>query len=166
VGQVEDTVGAGVYVSMDRVVRRNAAGEFVIVHEGKGQASVRRVKIDEGAAAMFRRRVVGKSLGDLVFTTASGEQLHYSNFRRDAWDPAVKAANLSRRPTPHWLRHTHVVWMALTGASLPELQSRIGHASITTTINVYGRMLNDVSDRALDGFAAMRDAPLDAQIEG
>jgi hypothetical protein len=56
--------------------------------------------------------------------------------------------------------------MALTGASLPELQSRIGHASITTTINVYGRMLNDVSDRALDGFAAMRDAPLDAQIEG
>ena len=165
VGQVEDD-GDSLHVSMDRVVRRNAAGEFIIVDEGKGQASVRRVKIDAGATAMFRRRVVGKSPADLVFTTAGGSQLHYSNFMRDAWNPAVKAANLSRRPTPHWLRHTHVVWMALTGASLPELQSRIGHASITTTINVYGRMLNDVSDRALEGFAAMRDAPRAAQIEG
>jgi hypothetical protein len=45
--------------------------------------------------------------------------------------------------------------MAMAGASLPELQGRIGHASITTTINVYGRMLTDVQPAALDAFAAM-----------
>lgn len=162
VGQVEDT-GAAVFVSMDRVVRRNAAGEHVIVEEGKGQASVRRIRVDDDAAAMLRRRVAGKQPADLVFTTSvnarnkqGGTQWHYSNFRTRYWDPAVKAANLSRTPTPHWLRHTHVVWMAMSGAKLPELQSRIGHASITTTINVYGRMLSDVDESALGGFAAMR----------
>jgi integrase len=98
-----------------------------------------------------------------VFTTPvssqnglGGSQWHESNYLTRYWNPAVKAANLSRRPTPHWLRHTHVVWMALSGASLPELQSRIGHASITTTINVYGRMLSDVQPAALTAFAAMR----------
>jgi hypothetical protein len=54
--------------------------------------------------------------------------------------------------------------MALSGASLPELQSRIGHASITTTINVYGSMLQDVSPASLAGFAALRGAP--NQLEG
>jgi len=39
---------------------------------------------------------------------------------------------------------------------MPELQSRIGHESIQTTINVYGRMLTDVAPTALKGFAAMR----------
>jgi integrase len=148
---------------MDRVVRRNAAGQHVIVDEGKGQASIRRVRVDPDAARMFRRRMIGKAPGDLVFTTPvsaqnglGGSQWHESNYLTRYWNPAVKAANLSRRPTPHWLRHTHVVWMALSGASLPELQSRIGHASITTTINVYGRMLSDVQPAALTAFAAMR----------
>ena len=61
--------GAAVFVSMDRVVRRNAAGEHVIVEEGKGQASVRRIRVDDDAAAMLRRRVAGKQPADLVFTT-------------------------------------------------------------------------------------------------
>lgn len=162
VAQVEDD-GSSVWVSMDRVVRRNAAGQNVIVQEGKGQASIRRVKVDAQAAPMFRARVAGKRLDELVFTTPvsaqnglGGGMWHYGNFRARYWDKAVSAANLTRKPTPHWLRHTHVVWMAMSGANLPELQSRIGHASITTTINVYGRMLSDVSPATLEGFAAMR----------
>jgi len=46
----------------------------------------------------------------------------------------------------------------MSGASMPELQSRIGHESIQTTINVYGRMLTDVAPKALADFAAMRGA--------
>jgi site-specific recombinase XerD len=169
--QVQD-MGAhtGLWVSMEQVARRDSKGRTVLVAEGKGQASVRRVRVDDAAAAMFRRRVVGKAPADLVFTTGispqnglGGSQWNYSNFRHRAWDKAVTVANLGRKPSPHWLRHTHVVWMAMTGASLPELQARIGHASITTTIDVYGRMLTDVKPEALEGFAAMR-AP--RQIEG
>lgn len=171
VGQLYDA-GDALYASMDRVMRRNAAGQDVIVDEGKRQASVRRVKIDAEAAQMFRRRMVGKAPGDLVFTTPiarnglGGNAWHYANYRRSYWDKAVAAANLSRKPTPHWLRHTHVVWMAMSGASLPELQSRIGHASITTTINVYGRMITDVGDAALNTFSKMRAAPLPQVDDG
>lgn len=147
--------GAPLFVTMGQVFRRNAAGQRVAVAEGKGQASVRRVKVSPEAAAMIRRRMTGLAPGSLVLTTARGAQWHESNFRNRAWRPAVKAANLSRHPTPHWLRHTAVVWLHNAGASLPDLQARIGHASITTTIGVYGRMLTDVSDDALTGFDAM-----------
>ena len=144
------------YVTMSHVVRRDAAGRHKVVEDAKSEAGQRRVTIDPEASAMLAGRI-DRVLGDgLVFTTAAGKQWHYANFRNRAWLPAVAAANLSRKPTPHWLRHTHVAWMAMSGATLPELQSRLGHESIQTTIDVYGSMLTDVSPKALEGFAAMR----------
>lgn len=148
--------GGVTYVTMSHVIRRNAAGEHVRVEDAKSEAGQRRIAIDPDAAAMVTRRLATITGDGLVFTTGTGAQWHYSNFRDRLWIPAVKAANLTRKPSPHWLRHTHVVWMAMAGATLPELQSRIGHESIATTIDVYGSMLNDVAPKALAGFAAMR----------
>ncbi len=153
---VEDD-GRTVHITMGRVVRRNAAGQHVIVEDAKSEAGLRRIELDPEAAAMIRRRMQ-KVIGDgLVLTTRAGGQWHYANFLNRAWKPAVKAANLGRRPTPHWLRHTSVAWLVMTGkVSLPEIQRRIGHESIDTTINVYGRMIDDVSPEALAAFAALR----------
>lgn len=153
---VEDD-GRRVTLSMGRVIRRNAAGEHVIVDDGKSDAAMRRVTLDDDASEMVRRRM-DRVVGDgLVFTTAKGSQWHSSNFNARCWTPAVKACGLARRPTPHWLRHTAVGWLILTGkVSLPEIQRRIGHEHISTTIDVYGRMIEDVSSEALDAFARMR----------
>lgn len=158
---VEDD-GIRVHVNMGRVVRRNAAGQHVIVEDAKSDAGLRRVELDHEVAGMVRERLGSRTSG-LVFTTGRGHQWHYANFLNRCWKPAVAAANLTRNPTPHWLRHTHVVWMATDGnTSLAELQRRIGHESISTTLNVYGRMIEDVSPQALEGFAAMRNRGLSA----
>lgn len=162
---VEDD-GEHVWVNMGRVWRRGADNQMHLVEEGKGDASLRRILLDDDAAAMVRRRVREAPRGGLVFTTGisaqnglGGSQWRYSNFVDRHWDPAVKAANLGRRPTPHWLRHTHAGWLILAGAALPEIQARIGHASIQTTIGVYGRMVNDVKGDTLAKLVAMRRAP-------
>lgn len=153
---VED-YGTSLYVSMGQVIRRNAKGQHLVVEEGKGDASLRRIKLDPLAADMVRRRLAKVEGDGLVLTNAHGNQWHYGNFLNRAWNPAVQLAKLTRRPTPHWLRHTHVAWLVMGGAvSLPEIQRRIGHESISTTINVYGRMVDDVSDTALEAFAAFR----------
>lgn len=156
---VEDH-GHAVHVSVEQVVRRNAAGQHVIVDDTKAAGSDRRVQLDADTAGLVRARIVGRHPDAPVFTTAEGAQWHYSNFLRRYWNPAVAAANLSRRPTPHWLRHTAVYWLVLSGASLAEVQARIGHRSITTTIGVYGQMLADVQPATLDAFAALRDGPV------
>ena len=152
-----DDDGVTVRVTMGRVLRRTGDNRFVLVDDAKAQASLRSVTLPLEAATMVRRRMA--TAHGLLFTTATGAQWHYSNFAQRAWRPAVDLANLNRRPSPHWLRHTHVVWMVRAGASLPELQSRIGHASISTTINVYGRGLTDVSPDALGRFGQMVTPP-------
>lgn len=152
---VEDD-GRSVWVTVTQVMRRDATGRAKIVPDAKSEAGMsRRVKLGTAAAEMVRRRVAACEPGGLVFTTNTGAAFHYSHFRNRSWNPAVKAANLARKPTPHWLRHTHVAWMVAAGAKLPELQARIGHASIKTTIDVYGSLVNDVSDSALGGFDAI-----------
>ena len=155
--EVEDD-GAVMHVTMAQVRRRTASGAHVVVADGKGQASLRRIALDPETAAVVRRRVASAPAGGVVFTTGRGAAWHYSNFRLRCWEPAVDLAGLTRRPTPHWLRHTHAGWLLMSGAAtLPEVQARIGHASITTTVGVYGSLVADVRPEALDAFAALRD---------
>lgn len=145
-------LGDPVRVTMGRVLRRNAAGQYVVVEDAKSEAGQRQVALPASAGLMVARRMVTAQPGGLLFTTQNGAAWNYAHFRERYWNPAVKAANLPRTPTPHALRHTHVWWMVLSGAALPELQSRIGHASIKTTIDVYGRMVTDVSGKVLGEF--------------
>ena len=58
----------------------------------------------------------------------------------------------------HDLRHTHVAWLVAGGAPLPHIQARLGHESITTTIDTYGHLLpagdeliSGIIDTALTG---------------
>jgi hypothetical protein len=58
----------------------------------------------------------------------------------------------------HDLRHTHVAWLIAGGVPLPHIQARLGHESITTTIDTYGHLLpiggdliSQVVDTALRG---------------
>lgn len=165
---VEDD-GTNVWVTMGGVIRRNAAGTFVEVEDsGKSDASLgRRIKLDRQASAMVRRRLDEKVTGDgYVFTNENGNRWHQSNFYNRYWYKAVEVANLSRRPTPHWLRHTHAGWLLMgDGANLAEVQKRIGHEEISTTVDVYGSLVSDVKDDALEQFAAMRDGLLTAGPE-
>lgn len=46
---------------------------------------------------------------------------------------ARKKANLSKKVTPHWLRHTNATLALLNGASLQQVQQTLGHSDINTT---------------------------------
>ena len=52
----------------------------------------------------------------------------------------------------HDLRHTHVAWLIAGGTPLPHIQARLGHESITTTIDTYGHLLpgDELISRIID----------------
>jgi integrase len=135
---------------------------FERVEDTKSQAGFRRVQVGAGASAMFRRRVGAARPGGLVFTNRHGRMWLPATFRASAWLPAVEVANLSRRPTPHWLRHTHVVELIDRGVPLPEISARLGHESIGVTVDVYGRLGRGVAVSVLDAL----DGPSLPAVEG
>lgn len=159
VGAVDDS-DTHMYVEVTHVNRK---GEGV-VEGAKSDAGLRRVRMLPECAAMMRRRMVGKGVNDLVFTNSRSPTGLWepSTFRNRWWAKAVREAGLvERKPTPHWLRHTHVMLCHKAGMTLAEIQRRIGHEDIKTTINIYGRLIDDMPDsvaEALDALISGRHA--------
>lgn len=144
---VED--GDPMFVTMWQVNRKGVG----IAAGGKSAAAARRIKVSAECAAMVRRRMVGKAPSDLVFTNPHSPLGVWepSTFRNRWWRKAVERAGLAdRAPTPHWLRHTHVMLCHAAGMTLAEIQRRVGHEDIKTTIGVYGRMIDDADEETME----------------
>jgi integrase len=83
---------------------------------------------------------------EFVFTSKRGSVLRRSSFRSKVWLPAVAAAGLSPLRF-HDLRHTCASLLIAEGAHPKEIQARLGHSSITTTLNVYGHLFPSLDER-------------------
>lgn len=146
----------GMWVNMSQVARRDSKGRVYVEQGAKSDAGMRRIGLDAEIAATVRRRMDGLAPGSFVFTTGRGAMWNYAHYRTRYWLPAVKVANLTRKPTIHQLRHTAVGYMDAAGADLAKIQKRIGHESIKTTIDVYGSMIRDVTPESLETLATIR----------
>lgn len=178
VREVDDD-GTDIWVTVSQVFRLDGSGRQVIAEdEAKSWRAFRRIRLFPASAAAVRRRIVGKRPGDLVFTNSRGRPWIQHTFLRETWPRIVADAGLvelelrkgkpprmlgERRPTPHWLRHMHVAVLGAAGVPIQEIQRRIGHESIQTTINVYGGMIGDMSSDAItrgaEIMAGLRSAP-------
>lgn len=139
----------------------------------KTKRSRRTVSLPEALLADLRGLVAGRGGDELVFVNAHGGPILHSTFWTKHWSKAVAAAmnpvdasgapdpaapRLSRAPRIHDLRHTHASWLIAQGTDLFVVQRRLGHESITTTMDRYSHLLPEqqisaaaAADRALEG---------------
>lgn len=114
-------------------------------HLGKPKTakSRRTISIAPDVIELLRPHVEGLATDDFVFPSPTGLPLHQSDFYERVWQPLGKrlAAEGIAPFRFHDLRHTHVAWLVAGGAPLPHIQARLGHESITTTIDTYGHLL-------------------------
>ncbi|WP_255259049.1 tyrosine-type recombinase/integrase [Bacillus thuringiensis] len=57
----------------------------------------------------------------------------------------------------HDLRHTSATLLINEGAHMKTISNRLGHASISTTMNIYGHALKEVDQKAADMFNHLFD---------
>ena len=160
VDAVEDD-GTHVWVDVVRVFRMIDNRQVLIDDVAKSEAGLRRCRLPSEAAAMVRRRMVGKGPGDFVFTNRRGNHWNQNTFLRNTWPSLLAAAKVgtpTRKPTPHWLRHMAVANMARAGIPMHEIQRVIGHEHIETTNGTYGSTITTLSPTSL--------ANLDAVLAG
>ncbi|MYT99967.1 MULTISPECIES: site-specific integrase [unclassified Streptomyces] len=102
---------------------------------------------------VLRHRAKGLARDALLFTGPEGGKWDPGTFRRLRWLPAIELAaekfGLLKRPRIHDLRHSHASWLIAAKVPLPAVQGRLGHESITTTVDRYGHLLDALDDEVM-----------------
>lgn len=137
----------------------------LIAADVKAPASRRGLNLPPFVANMLakhlaRRGISAADKDTLVFVAPEGGPLRSGNFRTRVWKPAVHAAGFDGF-TFHHLRHTAVGYLVETKAHPAQIQRRIGHASIRTTFDVYGHVLDTTDQATTDDLEALFDEQLD-----
>ncbi len=75
-----------------------------------------------------------------MFVSPEGGTLNHKNFYRRHFKPAIAAAGLPPQTRFHDLRHTCAALCIALGAHPKAIQERLGHSSITVTLDRYGHL--------------------------
>jgi integrase len=82
-----------------------------------------------------------------IFTTSRKTVLRYTNFRRRVFDTAMEQSqDIPADTTFHDLRHAYASMLIAAGLSPKIIQVRMGHDSITTTMDSYGHLYPESED--------------------
>lgn len=67
-------------------------------------------------------------------------------------DLIVKKYGL-KRITTHGFHHTHCSLLFETGATIKEVQDRLGHSDVQTTMNIYAHVTEKAKEKTAEKFA-------------
>jgi len=82
--------------------------------------------------------------------------LRNSNFYPRIFKPAIRAAGIERHVRFHDLRHTCAALLISQGAHPRALMERLGHSSVTTSLDTYGHLLPSLDEALTAGLDDMR----------
>jgi integrase len=129
----------------------------------------RTVPLPRFLAAELAAFVQNKNPDDLVFTVASGSMVRSANWRQKVFLTARKQAGISHRFRIHDQRHTAAALMIQAGYPPKMLQEILGHANITTTLDLYGHLypgdMHRYADRLDDAATDARTAKIQPEDE-
>lgn len=94
-----------------------------------------------------RLKVRGYADHDLVFADEKGEHLDPRNIYRRHFKPLLRDAGLPDIRL-YDLRHTCATLLLMAGENPKVVSERLGHASVTLTLDTYSHVLPDMQDRA------------------
>jgi len=86
-----------------------------------------------------------------VFTAPAGGPLRHNLFYQRAFRPAVRRAGLADGLRFHDLRHTCAALLIAQGAHPKAMQERLGHSSITVTLDRYGHLFPSLDEALTEG---------------
>lgn len=131
----------------------------------KTDSSARTIKMPKATMSMLRtlKRVQSENIlqcGELwqgdneVFTSDDGKRMHPDTITK-WWRKFIKRHELPEMNF-HGLRHTSATLLISEGISATNVSSRLGHASTSTTVNIYAHALKSKDQEAADRFDGMQ----------
>lgn len=137
----------------------------------KTATSIRDVELDAETMEILRHQILEQkkkhlkagsnwySEHEFVFTSKPyhGYPMFYSTFKY-TFNRLLKSLSFSKHITIHSLRHTHASLLAESGATLEQIQQRLGHSNDDITKRVYLHVTKDSKATMVENFAAFMSA--------
>lgn len=131
----------------------------------KTKKSVRTISLDEDLMTLLKKhRLEQKALKmkqrmiyqdhNFIFAENTG---HPRNMKQvmNRLNRLLKHLNIDKHITPHSFRHTHTSLLIEAGAGVKEIQERLGHSDINTTMNIYAHMTKNVEEETSRRFSQL-----------
>ncbi|WP_235753918.1 site-specific integrase [Psychrobacillus sp. INOP01] len=125
--------------------------------------TVRTIKMDDKTMAILKdwKKKQKQDYLALGYNTMQPKQLVFSNDKNEYLQPTktrkwilhVQEKYNLGTITTHGLRHTHCSLLFEAGASLKEVQERLGHSDVQTTMNIYTHVTKKAKEEAINKFA-------------
>ncbi|MCZ3760440.1 site-specific integrase [Lactobacillus gasseri] len=135
----------------------------LIIGTPKTKASYRTIAIDKQTIKCLSdwRKEQRKELFQLGFNALSDNQLIFSNGNNELirqatvrkWDQSISKHAGLKYITVHGFRHTHASLLFEAGTPMQDVKERLGHSSITTTMNIYTHVTKSAKKKTADNFA-------------
>ncbi len=139
-------------IRVQRTWKKDEDGKSVL-GAPKTKRSRRTLVISHRLGEKLGGRAKGLARDALLYTGPEGGKWDPGTFRRLRWIPAIELAaakyGLIKRPRIHDIRHSHASWLIAHRVPLPAIQARLGHESITTTVDRYGHLLDALDDEVV-----------------
>lgn len=87
----------------------------------------------------------------LIFSNGNNEYIYSGTVRKSIKILAKKVGIHSI--TTHGFRHTHATLLFASGMDIKQVQARLGHSNVQTTLNIYTHAIQDKQDKIGDEFA-------------
>ncbi|MFH1786517.1 MAG: site-specific tyrosine recombinase/integron integrase [archaeon] len=120
------------------------ASHKVYIMHGKGDKG-RTMRLSQKAAGLMKKYLEARKGGsDYIFSGTAGERLTSRAVQKMVARAAVRAG-ISKRVTPHKLRHSFATHLLESGTDIRYIQALLGHSDLSTT-----QIYTHVSDSQLD----------------
>ena len=88
---------------------------------------------------------LGMQSSDLLFRNTKNSWIDPNKINQNL-NRIIQRYNL-KRITPHGFRHTHITLLFLAGASIKEVQDRVGHSDVKTTMDIYNHVMQETREK-------------------
>ncbi len=149
-------------VTINKTLTRGLESRLII-QTPKTAAGKRAIALDPITLSMLStwRKQQAMDFLKLGFNTMSGEQLIFPNTKNELMVPTkpdkvldkIIKRNDLKRITVHGFRHTHCSLLFEAGASIKEVQDRLGHSDIKVTMNIYAHVTEKAKEKTAEKFA-------------
>ena len=148
-------------IAINKTLARTKNG--IKIQTPKTKASNRVVSLDNETIQILKSWQLEqrKQLLKLGINSMNKQQLIFSNTKNKfIIIPTVRLAikQIAKKAgiypiTTHGFRHTHATLLFASGMDIKQVQARLGHSNVQTTLNIYTHAMKDKQDKIGDEFA-------------